>query len=105
MQEKNQFLKANIYAKEDAIINLNDIQYIGISNHKFEMKRNTDDNSINATLDLVWVKERQTKYYQLYYIDRCGTTIFYFLMFRGIILFWIICRWYEYTKINYLCSI
>ena len=73
MPENNQYLTLDISVKEDYIINPTDIKSLGINNHKFEDFK-INGNTINVTLDLSWVKNEKIKEYQLFYIDRCGTT-------------------------------
>ena len=75
MPENNQYLTLDINVKEDYIINPTDIKSLGINNHKFEDFK-INGNTINVTLDLSWVKNEKIKEYQLFYIDRCGTTIY-----------------------------
>ena len=76
LPENGQYLKIYIYVKEDAIIDLNDIQEIKINNITFEIKdRNINENTINITLDLKWAKYSKIKDFQLYYIDKCHKPI------------------------------
>ena len=69
--EDGQFLLLIIYTNDD-IINITDILSIGVGDKEFNFTQ-VNYNSINVTLNLSWVKDKQQKEYPLYYKDRCGT--------------------------------